>query len=248
MNTRFATLSLTALMSVLGAADAATPLVPDSSGAEVGLIRVECRPDDGAGLYRFRGVVVDTKTTGISHDVILTTAHGLPSAVDEIRQKCHVVGAQDERYPIAAIWRSDIRGRDSVDDWVVLATGQRLGGGLRRLRVRPMPSSALQQLVVAETVVRLPLRFVGGERACSLTPPGSAGVDLEVELFGHTCRAWPGHSGSPILFTADGELSILGIHLGSRWLFDINGSLEIGRFVDANVLDAIRAASAWRQH
>ncbi len=245
MEIRFTFLCIASLMSLLATASAepAAAVVPDSIGAAAGLTRIECVPDDGAHTHRFRGAIIDTGTVEISYEVILTAAHGLPSDVDALRRRCRVVGAENGRYRIERVWRPESRGRDSVDDWAVLLTERRLSGTVKRLRSLTIDHGARRQMAEDEMPVRLPLRFLGSERACSLTPPGSLNVDLTAELFGHTCRAWFGHSGSPILATVEGEVYILGIHLGSRWIVEHHASLEIARYLDATILETIHAAT-----
>lgn len=234
-------------MLATASAEAAAAVVSDTIGAAAGLTRIECVPDDGAHTHRFRGAIIDTGTVDFPYEVILTAAHGLPSDVDALRRRCRVVGAEDGRYRIDRVWRPESRGRDSIDDWAVLLTERRLSGTVKRLRSLTIDHAARRQMAGDEMSVRLPLRFLGSERACSLTPPGSFDVDLTAELFGHTCRAWFGHSGSPILTTVEGEVYILGIHLGSRWIVEHHASLEIARYLDATILEAIHAAAARRR-
>ena len=173
MELRFTILCVTSLMSLLATAsvEAAAVVVPETIGAAAGLARIECVPDDGAHTHRFRGAIIDTGTVDFSYEVILTAAHGLPSDVDAIRRRCRVVGAEDGRYRIDRVWRPESRGRDSVDDWAVLLTERRLSGTVKRLRSLTIDHAARRQMAADEMPVRLQLRFLGGERACSLTPP-----------------------------------------------------------------------------
>lgn len=246
MEIRFAAVRITLLITLLAtvSAEFATAQVPDSSEAEVGLTRIECAGDDSTYTFRFRGAIIDTGTVDASYEVILTAAHGLPSDVDVLRRRCRVVGAEDGRYRIESVWRPTSQGRGSVDDWAVLLTERRFRGHVKRVRTLATDNAARQQMAGNEMPVRLPLRFTGGERACSLTQPGSLGVNLAAELFGHTCRAWFGHSGSPILTTVEGEVYVLGIHLGSLWIVENHASLEIGRYLDVMIIKTIHAATA----
>ena len=220
---------------------------PDRTGAEIGLIRISCVPDGGLGSNQFRGVVIDSAAAGMRHDVILTTAHGFPADPHLVIERCSVVGPEKRQYGVDAIWRSVARGRGSIDDWAVIATDRRLRGRIERQAVRVLPPTPGPPPEAGATTVRLPLLFFGAERACSLTATESAGVYLDAKLFGHTCRAWSGHSGSPILVVYDGDVFVMGIHLGSRWIFERQASLKIGRFVDNAVIEAIQSAIAWRR-
>jgi len=246
MEIRFAVLYATLLVSMLAAvaADVATDMAPNSRGAEGGFTRIQCAPDNGIYMRRSRGAIIDTGTVEKSFEVILTAAHGMPSDVDVIKQNCRVVGAKDRQYRIEEVWRPDSQGRDFVDDWAVLLTERSLSGHVKRLRTLAIDHAARQQLAANQIPVRLPLRFVGIEQACGLTQRRSSGENLELELFGHTCRAWSGHSGSPILIAVESELFILGIHLGNRWIIGNYSPLEIGRYVDVKILEAIHAATA----
>jgi len=230
-------------------ANADTSVVPEYAGAEAGLIGIECIPEGGTVGYRFRGVVIDTGSANSSHEVILTTAHGFPAAAETITERCTVAGEKGRRYPIRAIWRPSSRDRGAVDDWAVVVTGEKLRERLWRQRVRTEPATEEKEGQGAEITVpiRLPLRFLGAERACALRSPGSAGVDLEEGLFSHTCRSWSGHSGSPVLAVDERGAFIFGIHLGRRWLVETRQSLRIGRVIDSEILAAVRDATGWRE-
>ena len=65
--------------------------------------------------------------------------------------------------------------------------------------------------------------------------------DNDAALFIHSCNAWPGLSGSPILTHIDGQSYVVGIHLGQRWIVGFKGRLSIGKFVDETIESALRA-------
>lgn len=247
MNIRLAVVFVTSLITLLAtaSADVGTAVAPDSSRAEVGLTRIECVADDSTNTALFRGAIIDTGTVDISYEVIVTAAHGLPTDVDMVKRRCSVLGAKDGRYRIERVWRPHSRGRGSVDDWAVLLTERRLSGHVKRVRMLAIDHADRQRMAGNEIAVSLPLGLVGSERACSLIQPGSLDMDLAVELFGHTCRAWHGHSGSPILTTVEGEAYILGIHLGTLRILQNHASLELGRYVDSQIIETIHAAAAW---
>ena len=230
-------------VALAGSGAHAAPATPERSGAEAGLVGIECGPERGLGSHRFRGVVIDTAGAELRRDVILTTAHGFPADTDRITEACWVEGPAQRQYAIDWFWRPVARGRGSLDDWAVLVTERRLRGELARQPVAAWPPGG-RRAARAETPVRLPLRFFAAERACTLTPSGSAQEPLSAGFFSHTCRSWPGHSGSPILTADGGGVSVVGIHVGSRWIFERQASLKIGRFVDAEMLGAIRTATA----
>jgi hypothetical protein len=228
-------------------ANADTFAVPEYAGAEAGLIGIECIPQGGTIGHRFRGVVIDTGNLNSRHEVILTTAHGFPAASGVITERCAVAGAKDRRYPIRAIWRPRSQDRGAVDDWAVVVTGRNFRERIWRQRVRSEPAAEAGQLVDLAAPIRLPLRFLGAERACVLSEPAAVGVELEAGLFSHTCRSWSGHSGSPVLAVDDDGAFILGIHVGRRWLAEKRQSLRIGRAIDSEILAAVRDATNWRE-
>lgn len=223
---------------------AATTVLPETGGADAGLTRVACLAEDDSYVSRLRGVLVDVGVEHSAYEVVLTAAHGLPADVDALRRRCSVVDPEDRLYAIDMVWRPVPRGRGSVDDWAVLLTERRLEGDLDRVRVLAANQESWSRMARNEAPLRLPLRFSGGERACRLERPEVAGDDLAAQLFGHTCRAWSGHSGSPILTNVEGEAYLLGIHLGSRWIFERQASQHIGRYLDAEIIRTIRAAAA----
>ena len=224
-----------------------TAVVPEYAGAEAGLIGIECVPDGGTRGYRFRGVVIDTGRVDSDHEVILTTAHGFPAAAEDVREKCAVLGTKDRRYSIQAIWRPATRVRGAVDDWAVFVTRRDLRERIWRQRLPSAPVAIEERLADPTAPIRLPLRFLGAERACALRAPGSAGLSLETGLFSHTCRSWSGHSGSPVLAVDEHGAFVLGIHLGRRWFADPYRSLKIGRAIDSEILQAVRNATDWRE-
>ena len=237
-------LSLVCLLPGVAAA-ADTFIVPEYAGAEAGLIVIECVPEGGTVGHRFRGVAIDTGES--PHEVVLTTSHGFPAGADMVTERCAVAGVRDRRYPIRAIWRPPFRARGAVDDWAVVVTNRKLRERIWRQRVRNEPVALEGPPGDLSEAVRLPLRFLGTERSCALRTPESVGMELEVGLFSHTCRSWSGHSGSPVLAVDEHGAFILGIHVGRRWYAATRESLRIGRLIDGEILNAIRAATNWNE-
>ena len=239
LSSLLATSSKAALISLIGAQQ---PGILDSRESEAGLVQIECLSENAT--YYFRGAIIDSGDADASYEVILTSLHGLPDDLSTIRRTCVVKGAQGSHVGIKDIWRPDSRGYVSPSDWAVLLTNERLRDAIERLSAVRVPYPGREKLAANDIPVRLPLRFVEGERACSLTQFGPAGVRSSEGLFAHTCRTWPGLSGSPILISIDDQPFVLGIHLGSRWPYDRDPALGIGRFVDATIAEAINAAVA----
>jgi len=226
-------------------ANADTSVRPEYAGAEAGLIGIECVPEGGTVGYRFRGVVIDTASAGNLHDVILTTGHGFPKDEALVTERCSIRGVNERRYPIRAIWRPNSRARGVIDDWAVVVTGRTLRERIWRQPVRAQHLAAGHQVAARQPPVRLPLRFLGAERSCTLRVPGADRVDLETGLFAHTCRSWSGHSGSPILIADDDGAFVMGIHVGRRWIPKVRQPFRIGRVIDTEIFDVIQHAVAW---
>ena len=139
------------------------------------------------------------------------------------------------QYPIEAIWRPEQRGRGFTDDWAVMLVVGRLSGQVARLRIAPLAHPELEQMISNDAPVRLPLRFAPSERECELTQTRLTVVEVRDVLLAHNCQAWSGHSGSPILTNLEGQRYVLGIHLGSRWIFERSAPLRIVPMVTSRV-------------
>ncbi|MGI9259659.1 MAG: hypothetical protein ACR2QQ_12560, partial [Gammaproteobacteria bacterium] len=127
-------------------------------------------------------------------------------------------------------------------DWAVLLIRGRLTGAVSRHPLAPIELPDLQEMISSDSAVRLPLRFAPTERPCELTQDRLLREQVESGLLAHNCEAWRGHSGSPILIELDGQIYILGLHLGSRWLFETSEELPLGRYVDRRIADAVSSA------
>jgi len=175
-------------------------------------------------------------------EVVLTADHGLPNTSDELQRICFLPLDDENRLPVAAVWRQENRGGGYRDDWAVLLFRGRLTGAVSRYPLAPVERADLQELISSDSAVRLPLRFAPTERPCELTQDRLLREQVESGLLAHNCEAWIGHSGSPILIDFYGQTYILGLHLGSRWLFETREALPLGRYVNQRIADAVDAA------
>ncbi len=245
MDTRVAVTCVAVLILPLSlyAAEEATVAVSPYVGIDIGLARIECVSAAGVGRASRRGALIDTGATVTTYEVVLTAAHGLPRETEAVIRTCFLIGYAGRQYPIEAIWHPEQRGRGFTDDWAVILVVGRLSGHVARLRIAPLAHPELQQMISNDAPVRLPLRFAPSERECELTQSRLTVVEVRDGLLAHNCQAWSGHSGSPILINLEGQRYVLGIHLGSRWIFERNAPLRLGRYVDAKISAAIEAAA-----
>ena len=223
------------LPASLYAAEEATVAVSPYVGIDIGLARIECVSAAGAGRASRRGALIDTGATVTTYEVVLTAAHGLSRETEAVIQTCFLIGHAGRQYPIEPIWRPEQRGRGFTDDWAVMLVVGRLSGQVARLRIAPLAHPELQQMISNDAPVRLPLRFAPSERECELTQTRLTVVEVRDGLLAHNCQAWSGHSGSPILINLEGQRYVLGIHLGSRWIFERNAPLRIAPMVTSRV-------------
>jgi len=231
-----------AALAAFGAAAAwsaeLTPLPPASgAGIERGVALLRCTTPESALFRTSRATVLDVGTAARA-EVMLTTAHGLPSSAAEIERDCRVL-VKGKEYAIDAVWRAASDALTPEHDWAVLLLAERIKGDLLRWRAARVDSSWLDALVTDNAHVRLVLRYAGSEqtdcRIESWTPQ---------RLLAHSCVTYPGTSGSPLVVGVDLAPVLIAIHVGSemRWngiRFDM---VSIARPLDAPVLAAIEAA------
>ncbi len=211
------------------------------SGVDIGLVEIRC--DYGErGRGRRRGVLIATATADAEFEVVLTADHGFPGSDEQLRQICFLPVGEEMALPIAAVWRPDRFRSGYSDDWAVLLLRGQLMGTVSRHPLAPVERPDLKEMISNDSAVRLPLRFAPTERPCELTQDRLLQEQVESGLLAHNCEAWRGHSGSPILIELDGQTYVLGLHLGSRWLFDTSEALPLGRYVDRQIADAVSAA------
>lgn len=238
---------LLALFATSGVAAISAPTNPvalsELAGpAQPGIVRIRCRL--GPIMRFFRGSVMATGQGNAAWDVVLTTLHGLPDDIDLITDRCVVVDGFGHEIGLREMWRPPLRGLVSTSDWAVLLTRERIERIGVRLSFSADPYRELLQLARSSAPVRLPMLNPAAETDCNLIPSELTAASAAPTIFAHTCRTWPGHSGSPILADVDGRLLILGIHLGRRRNHLAHTAYGVGRLIDSTIVAAIDAAIA----
>jgi hypothetical protein len=116
-------------------------------------------------------------------------------------------------------------------------------GDYRRLRVAQIDKLMRAEMLANAVPVRLPLLHPPEERDCRLSSTSLSAAEQSEGLFAHNCRAWQGHSGSPILLRIEEQLLLVGLHIGTRWVVEQPGTVKLGRYLDASILNAIALAA-----
>jgi hypothetical protein len=209
---------------------------PSGAGVERGVATLRCNLANGL-VATSRATVLDVGDAAHS-DVLLTTAHGLPAAADDIRRACRIL-ARGKAHSIQAVWRGGGRTGAPEHDWAVLMTA-RIPGGLRRWRAAAAPRGWLERLVADEVPVRLVLRYADAAQSdCRLE---ALTAD---RLLAHSCTAYPGTSGAPLVVGVEHQLVMIGLHVGSQQSWDGRriDMVSVARPIDAAVIAAIEAAA-----
>jgi hypothetical protein len=120
-------------------------------------------------------------------------------------------------------------------------------GSVGRLRVGQVSQSLLEQLIIEEKPIGVMLLTEAADQHnCQLMEL------LQRRVFSHSCAAWPGLSGSPIVVSLDGKPVVIGIQLASkiRPTTQHRGPLfsGVGMAIDNTVASAIRQAAARALH
>jgi hypothetical protein len=210
---------------------------PSGEGAERGVAVVRCAVD-GGNYWLSRGAVLEVGA-GRGGDVLLTTGHGLPRDEAVVVRECRVV-AHGKVYPLRGVWRSS--GAGPADDWAVLVS-RRLAGDLERLRPGRVGPDWLATMAARGAPVRVVLRYAGVSQSdCRLELRLSA----PWPLVPHSCLGYAGMSGSPLVVGVDGEILVIGLHVGTMLEFDGKrlDFVSVGRALDAEIGTAIAAAVA----
>jgi len=233
-----------AALAAFGAAaarsDELTELPPATgAGIERGVALLRCTDPESAILRLSRATVLDVGSD-VRADVLLTTAHGMPSSAEEIEHDCRVL-VRGKEYAIDAVWQAGSQASAPEHDWTVLLLGERIKGDLLRWRAAEVAESWLEDLVAGNARVRLVLRYADAAQTdCRLESWTSH------RLLVHSCVTYPGTSGSPLAVGVDLAPVLIAIHVGSEMRFDGTrfDSVSVARPLDAVVLVAIEAAAA----
>ena len=210
---------------------------PTGAGVERGVAILHCTTPSGL-LATSRATLLDVGLDA-GADVLLTTAHGLPSTADEVRRACRIL-ARGKEHLIEAVWHAGGYAAGPEHDWAVLVS-ERIKGELRRWRATEAGASWLEQLVADNARVRLVLRYADATQSdCQLE------AWTTQRLLVHTCVTYPGTSGSPLVVGVELEPVLIGLHVGSQWSFDGQklDVVSVARPLDAAVIAAIDAAAA----
>jgi hypothetical protein len=229
--------------AALGAAGARsgelTDLPPASgTGIERGVALLRCTVPESEILRLSRATVIDVGSEARA-DVLLTTAHGLPSSAEDIERDCRVL-VRGEEYAIRAVWHAGGHAAGPEHDWTVLLLAERIKGELLRWRAAEVAASWLDELVAGQAHIRLVLRYAD-----------AVSTDCRIEswtaqrLLAHSCITYPGTSGSPLAVGVDFAPVLIAIHVGTELNF--NGTRfdmqSVARPLDAAIITAIDAAA-----
>lgn len=212
------------------------PPLPEQR-VERGVAVVQCAAEADRGT-RAHGALLDLGVEQPRRDVVLTVAHSLPPTPADVLRDCFVIGERGRLYPVAHVWLGD---RSRASDWAVLATEQRLrGNDVVRLRLEP-DAATLRRAMQERTEVTL--LHGAGEARCEIrTTKWLTRPELAAALYAHSCRSWPGLSGSPMVLTAGGAPTLVGFHMGELVMESESGEPEPLQSLGRGVDDALRAA------
>lgn len=237
---RVSVIAVAALVAAAARSGELTELPPAAGpGLERGVALLRCEDPESSAFWLSRATVLDAGAAA-NADVLLTVAHGLPSSAAEVERDCRAT-AQGRDYAIAAVWGVGREVSVPEHDWAVVLLTSRIRGDVRRWRASAAAESWLEQLVDGNVAVRVVLRYAG-----------EAQTDCRLEgwtqqrLLVHTCRTYPGESGSPLVVGVDHSLVLIGVHIGSQ--LDWDGAkfnmMSVARPLDAAVMAAVEAATA----
>jgi hypothetical protein len=230
------------MIGVLGGAPAHAAEItalpaPSGSGIERGVAIVRCATPKQEVFWSSRAAILDVAATG---DVLLTTAHGLPTDAHAVMRDCRVL-VRGKPQSIVDVWRGGDRASPEAD-WAVILT-KRIAEDMQRWRLARPTAEWMAGAVAAKAPVRLVLRYADSAQSdCRLEPRTP---DLQ-GLLAHSCVTYPGTSGSPLVMAIDGQPMLIGIHLGTQVLFDGRklDFISVARSIDAEVGAAVDSASA----
>src|SRR5687768_11735885 len=193
------------------AAEITTLPAPNGSGIERGVAVVRCATPKEEVFWSSRAAILDVVTTG---DVLLTTAHGLPSEAEAVVRDCRVL-VRGKAQSVIEVWRDGDQ-TDFETDWAVILT-KRIAGDVQRWRPARPSAEWIAAAVAEKAPVRLVLRYADPAQSdCRLEPR----TPEPQWLLAHTCVTYPGTSGSPLVMAIDGEPRLIGMHIGTQIFFD----------------------------
>lgn len=215
----------------------------DGAGIERGIAHVVCQRQGSELATRVRAVVLDLGETEPAHDVLLAPAHALPQDTKRIKDDCRVYGGQRSPEKIAEFWLPEYPLAGTNNDWVILMTRSQLDGPVGRLRAGHVSQRELATLIAEEKPIGVMLlRQESDQRDCRILE-----LLRQRMVFSHSCPAWAGLSGSPIIIGIDNEPVVIGIQIASSMRpTHLGGPLfhGIGLSIDNAITEAIRQAAA----
>ena len=224
----------------LAKASKLTAAPPLGGGIERGIAFLRCATPTEGVFRTSRGAILDV---GAPADVLLTTAHGLPSDTEAVKRDCRVL-VRGEAHAIAEVWHAGGDRAGPAHDWAVIVT-QRITGNVHRWRVGRATTDWLVDAVTQGAPISLVLRSPDVPQSnCRLEPETQ---DPRV-LFAHSCVTHPGMSGSPMVLGlgVEPEPVLIAVHVGSqtRWTGTKLDFVSVARPIDAEIAAAIEAAAA----
>jgi hypothetical protein len=226
---------------VAAASELSAVPVLSGGGIERGIAFLRCTTGSDGVFWFSRGAILDV---GVTTDVLLATAHGLPPDAETVKRDCRVIVRGRPR-AILQVWHAGGDRAGPTHDWSVILT-QRITGDVHRWRVGLPTSDWLINAVAQGAPVSLVLRSPDSpQNNCRLEPetedPGA--------LFAHSCVTYPGLSGSPIVIglAVEPQPVLIAVHIGSqsRWTGSKLDFVSVARPVDAEIAATIEAAAAY---
>lgn len=220
-------------------------------GIDRGITRIICTSGDRQGWRRSRAVIIDVGVAQQFREVLLAPAHGLPQSPEEIKDNCIVADAAGEAMAISEVWFSENRGESLDGDWAVLTTDRMVAADIDRQQLIKLDEALGDDAQRDQIPVRLLLYSQSVDQDCRIISESPARLAaLTSELFFHSCRAWRGVSGAPIVVGIDGRPTIIGFHIAKLEHplgVALHGIEGIGRAVDASIFSAVWAAAVHAQ-
>ena len=196
-----------------------------------GTVAIICPTGNEGERFVSRGFAIGPNSSA-PYDIVLAARHAAGNAATGALSACQVRAPGGEYVGIAEMRRAGAY-LDEGDDWLVLRTAERLPESAVRFglaRAGPADINHLPGIVILSS-------RQGAQ--CDIRPDN---VRLgEGRLFAHDCNTRPGHSGSPILISLNGEPTVIGVHIGRLMEFSTSEQfvLGVGRWIDASIEQAV---------